>query len=59
MAWDGEPSGKRGRQQAYNGVAIQTCLTIKVLFSLPLRQATGFVENLLELVGLNWAPPDF
>ena len=47
------PSGKRGRQQAYSDAAIQACLTIKVLFGLPLRQATGFVESLLKLIGLN------
>ena len=39
--------------------AIQTCLTIKVLFGLPLRQTTGFVESLLKFVGLDWAVPDF
>jgi Transposase DDE domain len=59
MAWDAMPSGKRGRQQAYSDAAIQACLTIKVLFGLPLRQATGFVESLLELVGLDWSVPDF
>jgi len=59
MAWAAKPSGHRGRQQAYSDVAIQTCLTIKVLFGLPLRQATGFVESLLALVGLDWAVPDF
>jgi hypothetical protein len=53
------PSDKRGRQQAYNDPAIQACLTIKVLFGLPLRQATGFVESLLKLIGLNWTVPDF
>ena len=30
-----------------------------LLAGLPLRQATGFVESLLELVGLDWAVPDF
>ena len=53
------PSGKRGRQQAYNDGAIQACLTIKVLFGLPLRQATGFVESLLKLIGMLWSVPDF
>ena len=53
MDWGAAPSGKRGRQQAYNDVAIQACRTIKVLFGLPLRQTTGFVESLLELVGLD------
>ncbi|KPD11975.1 transposase, partial [Phaeobacter sp. 11ANDIMAR09] len=39
--------------------AIQTCLTMKVLFGMALRQTTGFVESLLRLIGLNWAVPDF
>jgi len=30
-----------------------------VLFGLPLRQTVGFVESLVELVGLDWAVPDF
>lgn len=59
MAWEAQPSGRRGRQQAYSDAAIQACLTIKVLFGLPLRQTTGFVESLLELAGLDWAVPDF
>jgi hypothetical protein len=59
MDWGAAPSGKRGRQQAYNDVAIQDCRTNKVLFGLPFRQATGFVESLLKLIGLNWSVPDF
>jgi hypothetical protein len=59
MAWEAKPSGKRGRQQAYSNAAIQACLTIKVLFGLPLRQTTGFVESLLALTGLEWSVPDF
>ncbi len=51
------PSGKRGCQQAYSVAAIQACLTIKVLVGLSLRQATGFVESLLELVGLDLGGP--
>ena len=35
------------------------CLSIKVLFGLPLRQATGFVESLLALSGLDWPVPDY
>lgn len=59
MAWEAKPSGHRGRQQAYSDAAIQACLTMKVLFGLPLRQTTGFVESLLELMGLDWSVPDF
>lgn len=59
MAWEAKPSGHRGRQQAYSDAAIQACLTMKVLFGLPLRQTTGFVEGLPELMGLDCSVPDF
>ena len=36
MVWEAAPSGRRGRQQAYCDAAIQACLTLKVLFGLPL-----------------------
>ena len=32
---------------------------MKALLGMPLRQTTGFVEALLQLVGLDWAVPDF
>lgn len=59
MVWVPPPTGKRGRQPQYSDVAIQACLTLKVLFGMPLRQTTGFVESLLRLVGLEWTVPDF
>ena len=73
MNWDAKPSGKRGRSRTFSGEpdqetvrgtvypanAIQTCLTMKVLFGMALRQTTGFVESLLRLTGLDWVVPDF
>ena len=59
MTWKAAPTGKRGRQADYSDAAIQTCLTMKVLFGMALRQTTGFVESLLRLIGLDWAVPDF
>jgi hypothetical protein len=53
MNWDAEPSGKRGRSQTCSDAAIQTCLTMKVLFGMALRQTTGFVESLLRLTRLD------
>ena len=72
MNRDAEPSGKRGRSRTVSGKpvrqtvretvcpanAVQTCLTMKVLFGMALRQTTGFVESLLRLTGLDWAVPD-
>ena len=59
MCWKPKPSGKRGRQAQYSDAAIQVCLTLKVLLGLPLRQTTGFVASLLELIKLDWDVPDF
>ena len=59
MSWDALPTGQRGRQQTYSDTAIPTCLTMKVLFGMALRQTTAFVESLLHLVGLDWTVPDF
>lgn len=36
--WRTAPSGKRDGEAVYSDAAIQACLTIKVLFGLPLRQ---------------------
>ena len=59
MTWVPPPTGKRGRQPQYSDAAIQTCLTMNVLFGMALRQTTGFVESLLRLVGLDWTAPNF
>lgn len=59
LVWVPPPTGKRGRQSQYSDAAIQTCLTMKVLFGMALRQTTGFVESFLRLVDLDWAVPDF
>ena len=59
MSRHAPPTGKRGRQPEFSGAAIQACLTMKVLFGMPLRQTTGFVESLLRLAGLDWKVPDF
>ena len=71
MTWDAAPTGKRGRQPDYSDAAIQTCLTMKVLFGMALGQvsqrgatgssplANGFVESLLRLIGPDWKVPDF
>jgi len=59
MNWVANPTGKRARQQSYSDAATQTCLTMKLLFGMAPRQTTGFVESLLQLIGLDWVVPDF
>jgi hypothetical protein len=59
MQWLSTPTGKRGRQPMFSDAAIQTCLMLKGVFKLALRQTTGMVASLLEMAGLNWPVPDF
>lgn len=59
MQWEARATGKPGRPTFFTDAAIQFCLTLKVLHQLPLRQATGFVESLLQQAGLNWRTPDY
>jgi hypothetical protein len=59
MKWGAEPSGKRDRSRPFSDAAIQTSLTMKVLFGIALRQTTGVVESLLRLTGLDWVEPVF
>lgn len=59
MSWAARPTGQRGRQAVCSDAAVQTCLTMKVLSGMALRQTTGFVKSLLCLIGLDWDVPDF
>lgn len=59
MAWLAPHEGRPGRPPVFSNAAIQFCLSIKVLFKLPLRQTAGMVASLLRLAGLAWPVPDF
>jgi hypothetical protein len=59
MTWLAPHDGSPGRPAVFSDAAIQFCLTIKVLFKLPLRQTTGMVASLLKMAGLDWAVPDY
>ena len=58
MTWLAPHDGSPGRPALFSDAAIQFCLTIKVLFKLPLRQTTGMVASLLQMTNLDWAVPD-
>ena len=59
MIWLAPPDGSPGRPAVFFDAAIQFCLTIKVLFKLPLRQTTGMVASLPKMANLDWAVPDY
>ena len=59
MQWLATANGRCGRPATFSDAAIQTCLMLKALFGLPLRQTTGLVDSLLKLAKLDWPVPDF
>ncbi len=59
MQWLSAPCGRPGRPARFSNSAIELCLTLKALFNLPLRQATGLVASLLKLADLDWPVPDY
>jgi len=59
MTWLAPHGGRPGRPPVFSNAAIQFCLSIKVLFKLPLRQTAGMVACLLRLGGLDWPVPDY
>ena len=57
-SWKSKKSGKQGRQQKYADFAIETILTLRLLFHLPLRQTEGFVTSLFDMMKVSLPIPD-
>ena len=57
-AWKPEGPRTRGAPPKYSDLAIETALTLRLLFHLPLRQAEGFLTSLFHLMGLDLRSPD-
>ena len=57
--WSAPKRMGRGGQPKYSDFAIETCLTLGLIFQQPLRQTQGFVRSLLHLMGLELPVLDF
>ena len=57
-AWRPAPSGRPGAPKTFSDCAIETALTLRLVFRLPLRQAEGFLRSVLSLMGVDLAAPD-
>jgi hypothetical protein len=57
-AWRASMTGKRGAPPVYADIAIETALTLRLLFGLPLRQTEGFLGSVLKLMDLSLPCPD-
>ena len=58
-SWRAGGPRKRGGKRVYSDLAIELCLTLRVVFKLPLRQTQGFVRSLFRLMDLGLTVPDF
>ena len=58
-AWTPRRSGRRGGQRRYSDLAIETALTLRLLYHLPLRQVEGFLHALFGMMRLDLSAPDY
>ena len=58
-AWTPRRSVRRGGQRRYSDLAIETALTLRLLYHLPLRQAEGFLHALFGMMRLDLSAPDY
>ena len=58
-AWTRRRSGRRGGQRRYSDLAIETALTLRLLYHLPLRLAEGFLHALFGMMRLDLSAPDY
>ena len=58
-AWTPRRSGRRGGQRRYSDLAIETALTLRLIYHLPLRQAEGFLYALFGMMRLDLSVPDY
>jgi len=56
--WRPAASGEPGGQRRFSDAAIETALTLRVVFRLPLRQTEGFVRSILTLLRTDLEAPD-
>lgn len=54
-----DKTGKRGRPGTYSDIAIETALSLRAIFKLPLRATQGLVGSMITLMNLPLKNPDY
>ena len=57
--WSAPRRTSRGGQRRYSDLAIETCLTLRTAYRLPLRQTQGLMGSIGTLMGLDIRVPDY
>jgi len=57
--WNYQGPRPRGGQIVYSALAIETALTVRAVYHLPLRQTEGLLGAVVALLGVDMAIPDY
>ena len=57
-SWKPHTTKRRGGQQRFSDKAIETVLSLRLIFHLPLRQTEGFVNSIFQLMKFKLPVPD-
>ena len=57
-SWYAPATGERGGQPIYSAIAIETALTLRLVFHQPLRQTEGLLRSIAALLDIDIAIPD-
>jgi hypothetical protein len=57
-AWYAEPTGKRGAQPKFSDLAIETALSLRLVFGQALRQTEGLIESIFKMMDLDLCVTD-
>ena len=55
--WAAAGVGRRSGQLQYSDLAIETALTLSLIFHLPLRQTEGFLTSIFGMLGVDLTAP--
>jgi len=58
-SWMYEGKRERGGKKIYSELAIQTCLIIRKVYHLPLRQTQGMMKSVVRIMRIQWPIPDY
>ena len=58
QSWNHCPKQTFGRPRLYSDLAIETVLSLRLIFKLPLRQTEGLLRSLFKLLNLDLSVPD-
>ena len=56
--WKAQPRATPGGQRHYSDLAVETALTLRVVFRLALRQSEGLIGSIMRMMGIDLPVPD-